>query len=114
MLSVATVCALQLVRPTVKHRHLLYPEAYVFKPIKNVLATGSTSPIPPPANHGDPGTMHAIPPKNSVHLFGISDEVFTAVVKKKRHHNLGLYESKSTIIGWDQELFKPSCNILET
>ena len=54
MLSVVNVRALQLVRPTVKHRHLLYPEANVFKPMKNVLATGYTSLIPLPANHGNP------------------------------------------------------------
>lgn len=64
MLSVATVRALHLVRPAVQPRHLLYPEANVIKPSKDVLATGSTSSIPLPANHGNPGTEHALPPKN--------------------------------------------------
>jgi hypothetical protein len=40
------------------------PKANVIKPSKDVLATRSTSPIPPTANHGNPGTMHVTPPNN--------------------------------------------------
>jgi hypothetical protein len=62
------------------------------KSCRYALCRGSTSRIPPPANHGTPGTMHVTPANNyEVHLAGICDEGFTTVFKKKRNNNLVIY-----------------------
>jgi hypothetical protein len=79
--TVATVRALHQARPA---EALLpaAPQANDTKSCKDVPCTGSTSRIPPPANHDNNRVVHLTPPNSWVHMAWICGEGFIAVVTR--------------------------------
>lgn len=58
------------------------PQVNNTKSCKDAPCTGSTSRVPPPANHDNNGEVHLTSPNSWVHMAWICDEGFIAVVRR--------------------------------